>query len=54
MSGGRAKKIASSEISSGMDGADDAKCTVCGVTFFVCHGGVNEHTTAIACQYLYR
>ena len=28
-----AKKNVSGEILSGVDGADDAKCTVCGVTF---------------------
>ena len=48
MSGGRAKKIVSGEISSGMDGADDAKCTVCGVTLSVCHGGVNDQSAMLA------
>ena len=37
-----AKKNVSGEILSGVYGADDAKCTVCGVTISVRHGGAND------------
>ena len=38
---GEVKSI-SGDVLSGVDGEDTAKCKVCGVTFFVRHGGAND------------
>ena len=40
---GGAEKTVSGEILSGVEGADNARCTVCDVTFSVCHGGAKQH-----------
>ena len=37
-----AENSVSKAILSGVDGADNVKCTGCGVTFSVCHGGTND------------
>ena len=39
---GGAEKTVSGKILSGVEGADNAKCTACGVAFSVCHGGAND------------
>ena len=39
---GGEEKTVSGTILSGVEGADNAKCTACGVTFSVHHGGAND------------
>ena len=39
---GGAENTVSSKILSGMEGADNVKCTACGVAFSVRHGGAND------------
>ena len=39
---GGAETMVSGTILSGVEGADNAKCTACGVRFFVRHGEAND------------
>ena len=42
MTVGGAKKTLSGEVLFGVEGEDNVKCTACGVTFSVRHGGAND------------
>ena len=37
-----AQRTVSGDILSGVDGGDNAKCKLCGITFSVRHGGAND------------